>query len=306
MDSGLDSSRGSFVNGGYVVATGATMDWAESDSKQVTMNLQFASDQASDEAIIVTDKNGKVLFAYDPDKDETAGANNRGYRGAVISSPEFKVGETYYVYVGGDVQGTEVDGLYDAATVTGFSGAARQIYTGTEVQKFPGMPPEGDFGRQQGGSDMRGDPFDLFSNISGVTINGDSVTITEAGANNIVAMIQQMNSSVSAKASQFMGITDTSELFSVFDQVMRGSSGGGMGGPGGGMGGPGGGMGGPGGGMGGPGGGMGGPGGGMGGPGGGFGGPGGSSDNGNTGDPSTDFYMKDTVNAFSGVADETK
>ena len=70
-DSGLDSDWGSFVNGGYVVATGSTMDWAETQSKQVTMNLQFAADQASDEAIIVTDLNGKVIFAYDPDKDET-------------------------------------------------------------------------------------------------------------------------------------------------------------------------------------------------------------------------------------------
>lgn len=135
-DSGLDSDRGSFVNGGYVVATGSTMNWAETQSKQVTMNLQFADDQASDEAIIVTDLDGKVIFAYDPDKDETTGSNNRGYRGAVISSPAFKMGETYNVYVGGDVEGTEMDGLYDITTVNGFSGAVRQVYTGTDVRGF--------------------------------------------------------------------------------------------------------------------------------------------------------------------------
>ena len=163
-DSGLDSDRGSFVNGGWVIATGSTMDWAETDSKQVTMNLQFAADQASDEAIIVTDAADKVVFAYDPDKDETTGSNNRGFRGAVISSPEFKTGETYHVYVGGDVEGTESDGLYDIATVTGFSGAVRQVYTGTDVrgfgpgggrpgpwqdgerpEGFPPEPPEGGF-----------------------------------------------------------------------------------------------------------------------------------------------------------------
>lgn len=132
-DSGLDSDRGSYINGGYVVATGSTMDWAESDSRQVTMNLQFAYAQNADEAIIVTDLAGKVIFAYDPDKDETTGTYNWGYQGAVISCPEFQVGETYNVYVGGDVQGTEADGIYDASTVTGFSGAVRQQYTGTDV-----------------------------------------------------------------------------------------------------------------------------------------------------------------------------
>jgi hypothetical protein len=144
-DSGLDSDMGSYINGGYVVATGSTMDWAESDSNQVTMNLQFASSQDADEAIIVTDTSGKVIFAYDPDKDETTGSYNRGYQGAVISCPEFKTGDTYYVYVGGDVTGTETNGLYDASTVTGFTGAVRQEYTGTDV----GMGGPGGFGGQK-------------------------------------------------------------------------------------------------------------------------------------------------------------
>ena len=135
-DSGLDSDCGSYINGGYVIATGSTMDWAESDSEQVTMNLQFASSQSADEAIIVTDLDGKVVFAYDPDKDETTGSYNRGYQGAVVSCPQFQVGETYYVYTGGDVQGVETDGLYDASTVTGFTSAVRQQYTGTDVGMF--------------------------------------------------------------------------------------------------------------------------------------------------------------------------
>lgn len=153
-DSGLDSDKGSFVNGGYVVATGSTMDWAESDSEQVTMNLQFASMQSSGEAIAVTDTDGNVVFAYDPDKDEITGSHLRSYQGAVISCPQFTVGETYQVYVGGDVMGTEVRGIYDAATVTGLSAASKlQSYTGTDVGMVgpgggrpdgqPGQPPEG-------------------------------------------------------------------------------------------------------------------------------------------------------------------
>ena len=146
-DSGLDSDMGSMINGGYVVATGSTMDWPESNSSQVTMNLQFASSQEAEEALIVTDTEGKVVFAYDPEKDETTGSYSRGYQGAVISCPEFQMGETYYLYVGGDLNGEEADGLYDASTVTAFEGAARQQYTGTDVGGFgPGSGMMGGFG----------------------------------------------------------------------------------------------------------------------------------------------------------------
>lgn len=153
-DSGLDADLGSFINGGYVVATGSTMDWAESDSDQVTMNLQFASMQDNTEAIIITDTKGNVVFAYDPDKDETTGTNNRGYRGAVVSSPDFAVGSTYYVYIGGEVDGEDVDGLYDISTVKGFTGGIRQIYTGTDVRGFRGMGMRP--GMQPGGFDPFG------------------------------------------------------------------------------------------------------------------------------------------------------
>lgn len=302
-DSGLDSDRGSFVNGGYVVATGSTMDWAESDSKQVTMNLQFTADQASDEAIIVTDLDGKVIFAYDPDKDETTGSNNRGYRGAVISSPEFKVGETYNVYVGGDVEGTDMDGLYDIATVIGFSGAARQIYTGTDVRGFgPG-----------GRGGFPGGPEAEFAEIEGFVMNDDrSVSITIEAAEEILAIIKERNPETEATVEQIAAITD---MRGIFDLMGRG-----MGGPGGRGGFPGGpeGMGprpdmpgGQGGFPGAPE--------GMpefpGGPEGMGGRPGMPGDMGPdgfpgdmngqpAGDPSADFFMNDTVNAFSGVADE--
>ena len=237
-DSGLDSDRGSFINGGYVVATGSTMDWAESDSNQVTMNLQFASDQASDEAIIVTDKDGKVIFAYDPDKDETAGSNNRGYKGAVISCPEFKVGETYNVYVGGDVEGTDVDGLYDAATVTGFSGAVRQAFTGTDVR---GFGPFGMGGPRPGDGDFPGRPDD------GGWREPPAGERPEPPA----------GGRPEPPAGGFPGEGEFP------------GEGGFPGGP-------------------------------MGGPGGNF----GSMEPGQAGEPSADFFMNDTVNAFSGVADE--
>ncbi len=135
-DSGLDSDNGSYINGGTVVALGSTMDWAEADdtdaSGQAIMNIQFAAAQSSDEAIIVTGTDGGVVFAYDPDKDEVAEARTRSYLGAIVSFPELTVGQSYYLYVGGDVYGSETEGIYDVSTVTGFSDDAKQqCYAGT-------------------------------------------------------------------------------------------------------------------------------------------------------------------------------
>jgi len=108
---------GSYVNGGTVVALGSTMDWAESDSEQVTMNLQFAEYRDSLDAIVIKDKaDGSVIFEYDPSGDELLGENARKYMGAVISCPEFELKEVYEVYAGGIQQG----------------------YTGTDVRRGPG------------------------------------------------------------------------------------------------------------------------------------------------------------------------
>ncbi len=151
-DSGLDSDMGSYINGGTVVALGSTMDWAESDSDQVTMNLQFSSQQDAGDAIVVCDEDGNVVFAYDPSEDETASGNTRTYQGAVLSCANFEVGQTYSVYVGGVVSGQETQGVYEVDTVTGYSDGVQQSYTGTDVQGGPG----GGFGGPGGGMDPGG------------------------------------------------------------------------------------------------------------------------------------------------------
>ena len=163
-DSGLDSDCGTYINGGTVLALGSTMDWAESDgesaaSGQAAMNLQFTQRQNADEAIIVTDTQGKVVFAYDPDKDEVAGSAARYYQGAILSAPGIVVGGEYNVYVGGDVNGEETAGVYDPESVDGFSEEARQqCYSGTGTFGGFGMGgqrPNG--GRQDGGRpDLQG------------------------------------------------------------------------------------------------------------------------------------------------------
>ena len=139
-DAGLDSDMGSYVNGGTVVALGSTMDWPESDSEQVTVNLQFAARQNAGDAIVVQDTDGNIVFAYDPSEDDVASEYIREYQGAVISCPAFQIGATYQLFLGGTITGPEDNGVYDAAGVTGYDGGTKQVYTGTDVRGMGGRP----------------------------------------------------------------------------------------------------------------------------------------------------------------------
>ncbi|MBQ7802037.1 MAG: carbohydrate-binding domain-containing protein [Oscillospiraceae bacterium] len=147
-DAGLDSDLGSYVNGGTVIALGSTIDWAESESSQVTMNLQFADFQSSGSAVVVTREDGTVIFAYDPSADEVLGDNVRRYQGAVVSCANFQVGERYHVYLDGTVTGSDNGGIYDVTTVTAYDGGTQMMYTGTDVgfggRGMGGQRPDGD------------------------------------------------------------------------------------------------------------------------------------------------------------------
>ena len=141
-DSGLDSDKGSFIHGGTVVAFGAAMDWAESDSEQVTMNLQFSQRQQG--VLQITREDGTEVFSFDPASDPVLKDYDRGYQGAVISTPAFRVGDSYLVS----------------------SNGVQMMYTSTDVMRGPGgfggqMPPEGfeppeDFGGIEGKQPLEG------------------------------------------------------------------------------------------------------------------------------------------------------
>ena len=122
-DAGLDSNLGSFINGGTVVAMGSAMDWAESDSEQVTMNLQFSQQQKG--AIRILREDGTEVFSFDPALDAVLSANQRTYQGLILSCPDFQVGDSYTVYVGD----------------------SQMMYTSTDVMRGPGgmggQRPEG-------------------------------------------------------------------------------------------------------------------------------------------------------------------
>lgn len=127
-DSGLDSDLGSYINGGTVVAYGSAMDWPESDSNQVTINLQFAKTQKAESEIVIKNSRGENVFAYKADGEDMSEVKIRGFRGAVISCPVFAVGETYMVYV---------DGVKQGYTETDFKGRPGGEFRGEK----PGNPP---------------------------------------------------------------------------------------------------------------------------------------------------------------------
>ncbi len=150
-DAGLDSDLGSFIHGGTVLALGSSMDWAESDSRQITMNLQFLKHQAGSLAVLRED--GTVIFAYDPAMDESLGNIVRSYQGAILSSPNFRVGETYHVYLDGAVSGIETGGIYDVTTAASYDNGTQMMYTGTDVMTGP---PSGFGGQRPGGEPPEG------------------------------------------------------------------------------------------------------------------------------------------------------
>ena len=113
-DAGLDSDLGSFIHGGTVVALGSAMDWAESDSGQVTINAQFAQMQTGD--IRIFHEDGTEVFSFSPAADPVLKENIRSYQGVILSCPGFRVGDVYTVFV---------DGL-------------QMAYTGTDVMMGPG------------------------------------------------------------------------------------------------------------------------------------------------------------------------
>ena len=108
-DAGLDSDLGSFIHGGTVIATGSTMDWAESDSRQVTLNLQFAAQQSAGTEIRVTTTDGREIFTFAPEEEMA-----RDFSGLILSSPAFSQGQTYHIYANGvqlSYSGTDVGGF---------------------------------------------------------------------------------------------------------------------------------------------------------------------------------------------------
>ncbi|MBQ3079759.1 MAG: carbohydrate-binding domain-containing protein [Clostridia bacterium] len=104
MDSGIDSDMGSVINGGVIVGAGNMYDPIDEASDQLFMMLEFS--EKTDDLIVVTDENNSPVFAYDFPYD---------YTYIAFSSPALTPG-AYRVYLGGEIEGRESNGLYTEIT----------------------------------------------------------------------------------------------------------------------------------------------------------------------------------------------
>ena len=133
QDGGIDSDMGSTINGGVIVGAGNMYDPIEADSAQLFMMLEFA--ESTDDLLVVTDEAGRPVFAYDFPHD---------YMYIAFSTPELAQGATYRVYLGGEIEGEQQDGLYTA--ITAYT-PGRQLVHGAGVAEQRAMggmqPPEG-------------------------------------------------------------------------------------------------------------------------------------------------------------------
>ena len=160
-DSGLDSDRGSYIHGGTVIAFGAAMDWAESESSQVTVNLQFSQHQTG--PLQITAQDGTEIFSFDPATDPVLKNYDRGFQGAVISSPAFQVGDSYLVYSNGSqMHYTSTDVMRGPGGFGGGKGPGNRG-NGEMPEGFPGEMPEdfeghfpGSFGGDRGNTSGEG------------------------------------------------------------------------------------------------------------------------------------------------------
>ncbi len=142
QDSGIDSDMGSSINGGLIVGAGNMYDPIEAGSGQLFMMLEFS--EQTDDLIVVTDANDKPIFAYD---------FPYSYMYIAFSTPELTEG-VYHVYMGGEIEGTQQDGLYTSIT-SYIPGTLMQHGEGTAQQNMMGgMQP--DMGGMQGFGGMPG------------------------------------------------------------------------------------------------------------------------------------------------------
>lgn len=148
-DSGLDSEKGTTINGGIITATGDMYDQVNSTSTQNFMVLSFNQKVDENVLIVLLDENDNIVFNYTTD---------RTYTKLVYSSQTLKEG-TYYLYKGGQID----DNTYTKGTLLGYSssgmiggmgGNTRDMNEKIDNFNMPinqdgQMPPIGDFKSQR-------------------------------------------------------------------------------------------------------------------------------------------------------------
>lgn len=108
----LDYTTGGSITGGVTAIAGSSGMALNFDnsSTQCSLMINFTSSLSAGTTVTLCDKEGKVVLSYTPTKT---------FSSIVFSSPDFVKGETYTVYTGGAVLGTDTDTLYTSGNITG-------------------------------------------------------------------------------------------------------------------------------------------------------------------------------------------
>ena len=117
LDNGIDSSDGTYINGGTVLATGDMNTEINSSSKQKTVILSFKDKVNENELITMLDSSNIVVFSY---------LTDRPY-GELLYSSAVLNDDNYILYKNGEVDGTSTHGLYDK--ITSFKNGVRLNYS---------------------------------------------------------------------------------------------------------------------------------------------------------------------------------
>ena len=140
-DAALDMNGAGLLNGGTVLALGSAgmLEMMSSNSEQPFVTAVFSATAAAGSEVSVTDGSGKEILSWTAPK---------AFGAAVISSGEFKEGETYTVTCGEEKTEVTISGI---STVSGVTGQGFGMRGGFG----PGGGMRGGFG-PQGGEGMQG------------------------------------------------------------------------------------------------------------------------------------------------------
>ncbi len=111
----LDTDGSIIVNGGYLMAVGALgmVETPVSNSAQCCVSFAYSSSLSANTAVSVTDSSGNDIYSFTVPK---------GGQSIIISTPEFVIGGSYKIYIGG----SEVASFTISSIITsvGSSGSA--------------------------------------------------------------------------------------------------------------------------------------------------------------------------------------
>ena len=108
----IDHGASCNITGGTLIGAGTSdmLEMPDETSAQNTLTVIFESSLVAGTPVYVADSSGKVIAAMTPKKD---------FGCFILSCSELKNGESYTVYTGGTVKGTEVNGYYSQPSVSG-------------------------------------------------------------------------------------------------------------------------------------------------------------------------------------------